>query len=88
MMIDCTGFVRGMAIISNWYNILSKMCAISSFIFGIIPILGWIMFWRLLKKNEQKRLEEVTPQLLRLLRLITIGIVLSGISGIIAILMR
>ena len=72
----------------NWYDILSKIFAISSFVFGIIPIIGWISFWRLLKKNEQKRLEEVTPQLLRLLRLITIGMVLSGISGIIAILMR
>lgn len=77
-----------MVVIGNWYDILSKISATSSFIFAIIPIMGWIIFWRFLKKNEQKRLEEVTPQLLRLLQLITIGIVLSGISGIISILMR
>ncbi len=46
------------------------------------------MMRRLLKKNGQKRLEEIEPQLSRLLRLMTIAIVLSGILGIIAVILR
>lgn len=68
--------------------LIIRICAISSVFFGIIPLMGWVMISRLLKKNEQKRLEEVEPQLTRLSRLMTTAIVLSGITGIIAVILR
>lgn len=70
----------------NGYNGLSQISLIISICFGIISLIGCIVFGRFLKKRGNKLVEEIEPQLNRILRLIMIAVVLCSIFGVIGIL--
>jgi len=70
------------------YTLLSKICAISSIFFGITVLMNKIMIRRFIKNNLQKTIDEVQPQLIRFSIFMVIASVLSGIFGIIAVILR
>ena len=47
----------------NGYYVLSEISLIISICFGIISLIGFIMFGRFLKKKENKLVEEIEPQM-------------------------
>ena len=63
------------------YDMTARVFFIGALCSGIVAGIGLIMFWRLIKKSGHKRVEEIEPQLNRLLRLTAIGAALTGILG-------
>lgn len=59
---------------------------IVSIFFNIVTVVVYIVFWRFLKKSENKRVDEVEARLNTILRLIVLGVVISSIFGLIAII--
>lgn len=75
-------------IIINKYETLSNAFLFSSISLGIIGLFCFILFWRLLNRWKYKRVEEVQPQLLRLLQFMGVLGVLSSILGLIGISLK
>lgn len=67
---------------------LVKFFIIISVVLSISTGIAWLVLIRLLKKWENKQVEEVEYPLMTILRIIYICIVISAISGIIGILFR
>ena len=70
------------------YSILSKVSSVISIFFSIFAFVCYMLFRRLVIKSGDKRIEEIETQLNRLLNLMTIGTILSGVFGLIAIFTR
>ena len=75
-------------IIINKYETISNVFVFSSICLGITGLICFILFWRLLNRWKYKRVEEVQPQLLRLLQFMGLLGVLSSILSLIAISLK
>jgi hypothetical protein len=75
-------------IIIDVFKVLAAFCTISSICLGVMSLIGLFIFRRTVHISENKLIEEVAPQLLKILRFITVSGVLSSILGLIAIILK